>query len=493
MTQRVTRQVFERRYEARAQDQALRSIYEAKIREERIDKVHQETDERANNHRKAARQRIADQEFEMAEKLYKQQREKEERERALQEQDAIAQALAEQQQDELRDKKMRGVLRENDSEIKELQSKLQLALVTQTRDQQRKEAAIRKAELQKERIEEENEMIRNFRKDEELRAMEESAKHQESLATRAFIQEQLRDKERRRQLLEVADRKRDEEQVKQIVEKIMKEDQEKEYAYREKQKRNYEEMQSFLVQRKAMKESERRAEEDEDMKMREFAANVDDRLRRAQDAQKLRDQQRSVIAEKIAKDIRAKKSEQEEYEQLCLDLAEQQELQRLQDRERAEAEKIRKQIEECRFFMEATIRAKKVEKERSKQEELRIKQQIVEQQKRLAELAEIEQEQNRIKIEKFRRELARQMIQKREMYESARQQELRKLQIEQQREAERQRVLNDERRKLVVNHIIAMGPDAVKYLPKGVLKEEDLDYLPEEFRRAILNAESMKH
>jgi hypothetical protein len=31
-----------------------------------------------------------------------------------------------------------------------------------------------------------------------------------------------------------------------------------------------------------------------------------------------------------------------------------------------------------------------------------------------------------------------------------------------------------------------MGPEAVKYLPKGVLKEEDLHYLPEDFTCAIL-------
>ena len=488
MNTRVTKQLFERRYEARANDQALRSIYEAKIKEERIDKIHQETDIRADLHRKAQRQKIADEEFQMAEKLYLQQKEKEQKLKTLAEQDAIAQALSEQRQAELRDQKYRGLLRENDPEIKELQSKLQLALVSQTRDQQRKELKIKKVEMEKERIEEEKEMVRFYKKEEELRNLEEEAKHNESLATRAFIQEQLRDKERRRQLLEVAERHKDEIQVKEIVQKIQQEDQLKESLYREKQKKNYLEMQTFLIQRQTMKESEMKAQEEEDNKMREFAANVDDRLRRAQEAQKLRDEQHRVIAEKIAYDIRIKKQEEEEYEQLCLDLAEQQELQRLQDRERAESEKIKKQIEESRIYMEATIRAKSAEKIRTKQEELKLKQQIVEQQKKLAEIAEIEQEQNRIKIEKFRRELSRQLIQKRDMYEVARQQELKKLQIEQLREEARQKILNEERRKLVVNHIISMGPDAVKYLPKGVLKEEDLDYLPEEFKRAILNS-----
>jgi hypothetical protein len=72
------------------------------------------------------------------------------------------------------------------------------------------------------------------------------------------------------------------------------------------------------------------------------------------------------------------------------------------------------------------------------------------------------------------------------MYEVARQEELRKLQLEQAREDERQRILNEERGKLVIGHILSLGSEAVKYLPKGVLKEEHLDYLPEDYRNAIL-------
>ena len=38
-----------------------------------------------------------------------------------------------------------------------------------------------------------------------------------------------------------------------------------------------------------------------------------------------------------------------------------------------------------------------------------------------------------------------------------------------------------------------MGPEAVKYLPKGVLKEEDLDYLPEDYRNAILSQRTQEY
>ncbi|OHT03120.1 hypothetical protein TRFO_06767 [Tritrichomonas foetus] len=251
-------------------------------------------------------------------------------------------------------------------------------------------------------------------------------------------------------------------------------------------------MNNFMAARERLKAEERRLEEEENQKMKTFSAAVDERLQRAQEEQRRRDAQRQGIAERIANDIRRKREDELAYENLCIELAEQQELQRLKEREEAEARKIQQQIEDCQRFMAESHRAKQLQAQRDRQEEERLKRQIIEQQKKVAELAEIEQEQNRIRIEKFRRELARQMVQKKEMFEAARQQELRKLEIEAQREAERQRILNEERRKLVINHILAMGPEAVKYLPKGVLKEEDLDYLPEDYRNAILSQRSME-
>lgn len=483
---RVTRDAFERRNQTRVQDQITYNNYVSKINAETMDKVHQETDSRAVMRHKIARQRIADQEYQMAEKLYRQQHEMQERQHQQEEQDAIARALAEQTQSEVRDQKMRGLLRENDPEYRELQSKLQLAKISQTRDNQRNELKMRRELEEQERLETEEQMMRKYRREEEARAAEEAAKHAESLATRHFIQEQLRDKERRRQLLEVAQHEKDKQQIDEIVQRIAEEDRLNYTRYRQKQANEREEMVTFMAARERMKAEERLIEEEEDKKMKAFAANVDERLARAQAEQKMRDEQRQGIAERIANDIRRQRQELEEYENLCLELAEQQELQRLKEREEAEARKIQQQIEECKRFMVETHKAKARQAEITRAEELRLRQQIVEQQKKVAELAEIEQEQNRIRIEKFRRELSRQMVQKKQMYEQARQQELRKLQIEAEREQERQRILNEERRKLVIDHILSMGPEAVKYLPKGVLKEDDLNYLPEDYRSAIL-------
>lgn len=486
MTQRVSRDAFERRYQQRAAEQIIQSNYTSKIRAETMDKVHQETDARSVLRHKMARQKIADQEYEMAERIYNARHGQEVRERDMAEQDAIARALHEQQSSEIRDQKIRGVMAENDPEYRDLKSKLQLALVTQTRDNQRREGVMRRQMDEQERLETEEEMMRNYRRREEADRREAEAKHEESLATRKFIQGQLRDKERRRQLLEVADADRDKKQVEEVIRRIQEEDRVAYEKMRASQEHERSEMANFMRARAYMKEEERRIEEEEDSKMKAFSANVDERLARAKDEQIRREEARAGLAERIAGDVRRKVQDKEEYENMCLELAQEQELKKLRDREEAEARKIEQQHEECRRFMVETHRAKAAQQERDRQAEIMLQKQIMEQQKRVSELAQIEQEKNSMRIEKFKRELTRQLVTKKNMYEQARQAELRKLQIEQEREDERQRILNEERRKLVVGHILSMGPEAIKYLPKGVLKEDDLNYLPEDYKNAVL-------
>jgi hypothetical protein len=132
--------------------------------------------------------------------------------------------------------------------------------------------------------------------------------------------------------------------------------------------------------------------------------------------------------------------------------------------------------------------AKRERLQLSRIDEERSRQEFIEQTRRLAQLAEIEQEKIRMQIEAYRRELQRQVIERKEMYEAARQAELERIERERDREERRQAMIEEERRSLVIAHLMEMGPEGVKYLPKGVLKEGDLDFLPDSFRVAILGS-----
>jgi hypothetical protein len=79
-----------------------------------------------------------------------------------------------------------------------------------------------------------------------------------------------------------------------------------------------------------------------------------------------------------------------------------------------------------------------------------------EQQRRRVELAEVEQEQNRMRIERFRGEIERRLAEKKEMCEGARQEDFMRLRAEEDGQQERQRKLNEERRKLFASRDSAL-------------------------------------
>jgi hypothetical protein len=346
---------------------------------------------------------------------------------------------------------------------------------------------IRRQVEERERVEAEQVVMRNYRLQEAQRAAEEEAKHREAIFAGRVIQDQMRDKVRRHQLLDTATAQRDKEQVDAVVRRVAEEDRALLEATAREKARQRDEQDAFYEARERFRAEERRLEAEELEKIRCFTAAVDDRLARAKAEQVRRETHRAGIAHRIAWEIQRREDDARDYENMCIELAQQQELEKLRLREEAEARKIAQQVAELQHFMAETHRAKAARVARDRAEEAAFQREVIDQQRRLAELAEIEQEKNRIRIEKYRRELARQSVQRKEMYEAARQEELRKLQLEQEREEERQRILNEERRKLVLGHILSLGPEAVKYLPKGVLKDEDLDYLPEDYRNAILS------
>jgi hypothetical protein len=170
-----------------------------------------------------ARQRVADQEYEMTERIYSQRQAEELRARQIEE-DSIANALHGQIRVETIDEKTRGILRENDHEYRELKSKLQLALVTQTRDNQRCEAAMRRQRAEEERLEAEEHRMRNSLMQDQQRTAEEEAKHREAFLMKEVIQEQMGDKDRRRQLIEAAQAERDRQQIDVVVQRVRAED-----------------------------------------------------------------------------------------------------------------------------------------------------------------------------------------------------------------------------------------------------------------------------
>lgn len=451
-------------------------------------RIRYESDARSSCRRKANKQKQADREYSVAKKIAKREQAQKDRRIEELESEAIALEVAKRKNDEIRDQKTRQGLRENTAELRELKSKLNMALISQTRDKQIQEQKMISEQQRAEQLMLDEEMMRRIHEEERIAQLEERAKQQAEYDQRIFIQKQLEDKARRRKLLEEAERVRDKELILEAQEKERKEYLEYLRMKKEKEQKYIADIEEFKRQREEVRQAERMREEEEKRKMDQYTMDVDERLARAQEEQKIRDALHQKVADKIGKEIVRQKKEAAEYEQMCIDLAMFEEMEKLKKREEEEAEKIRRQQKELQEFIKLDMIEKQKKAELSRQEEEELKRQMEEQQERVAKLSELEQEQNKIRIEKYRRALAKQLAQRKEMYEAARQEELRKIQMEQEREAARQRLIEEERQNLVVNHILMMGPEAVKYLPKGVLKEGDLELLPVQYRIAILES-----
>jgi hypothetical protein len=157
--------------------------------------------------------------------------------------------------------------------------------------------------------------------------------------------------------------------------------------------------------------------------------DVDERLCRAVHEQRARDARKAQVAVAIGRQISRQPRECDEYEQLCVDLTVEEEMEKLRKREIAHAEKVRRQYEEVRTFM---AKAEQETRERalmSKREDETLR-----------------HEQLQIRIEQYRTVLAQQLVERKQMYEAAREAELEKLQRERQRETQRQELIDEERR-----------------------------------------------
>lgn len=473
-------------------NEMTRREFQKEVDEDRNARLRYESDVRSSCRRKRRIQKQADKEFLTVENIYNTEKKKEKIKTDKLNMDAIAHALKRQKESEICDEKNRQGLRENSPEIRELMVKLRTAIINQNLDNQIHEKAKKEATDKMERLMEEEQVLK---KDREAKAKAEElerAKMEELRSYRELAQQQLEERNRRRKLLAEAERINDKELMMEAQRKNKEEWIRQETERREKMQRQREEIEEFIKQREKMKELERLREEEEKRRIENYKHDVDERLNRAIEEQKRRDAEREKITENLAAQIQKDKREREDYEQLVIDLAEEKELERLKQREIEEAEKIRKQHEEIIQYMKEHEEAKRKKMRLSEEEDRRLKLQIAEDQKKLAELAELEQEKNRLRIDNYRRELARQLVEKRKMYEAARQAELFRIKLEQEREARRQEMIEEERRKLVVNHILKMGPESIKYLPKGVLREDDLNYLPQVYRDAIFKSGNLE-
>ncbi|XP_014276440.1 meiosis-specific nuclear structural protein 1 isoform X1 [Halyomorpha halys] len=376
-----------------------------------------------------------------------------------------------------KDMKLREIWK-NSEEIKELQQKIKYAYL-------HKDMAIQLAEKKAQRL-----RRKGQEKDELLRMME-LEKHLQELDVRNKMEEEqkkLKYKEELQDQMIDRQRMREEEYRALLDEKtfiddamktISEEDRRDEELKWRRKKIAKEEAESILSAKKLWVEKEAKLQEEEDRKIREYLEDKDKKEKELQEAIKKKEEMR--LQNKIAciKLIKSTAKENAERERITQILMDEDTRQKEEDKRRQELEK--KLRDTCTF---KEIIAKQMENHLQRLEEEKIQdikfcQQLLEENNKATlrekELLARKHQENLEYGRALKCIVNQQHIEKlREMEIQNEQRKHEMKQIE-----KRRALLDEERRNLLKQHV----GNLLGYLPKGVIRKEDLPYLDSEVRK----------
>lgn len=388
-------------------------------------------------------------------------------------QERIANQLEQKKILEVREAVNKQRICDGSEELRALKSKLQAASVNKERAVQLVERQAQELadHLREERICEHLEKQRQEDIEKSLMAEREKAKQLESI--QSTQRQQIKQKEL---LLYDAEmqQQHEREAVEQVAAQIAMEDQ----AEFEMRKAKQGEIQRHIVwsrhdREKQEKESERR-EAEESANIEAFAQRkraFEDRLAKQKEQQDIEKQR---ILQKMISEQEAKQQEARDFEKLQQDLYEQ---------ELEEARRQRDQEVERRRLADREQRKRDYQQDLRRIEEKRLKHEAEQEAFReqlmikLAEDDKIEQmnaQKRRMRVQQHKREVERQLDERRALYEEERRRELEELKRKEAEDLEHQRIIEDERQRLLIEHAAPMRD----FLPKGVLdRESDLAFL----------------
>jgi len=380
----------------------------------------------------------------------------------------LADELSKRKAMQLREDMDRRRICDGSEELRSLKERLHVAKVNKERAQQmvQQQVAAHEDRLHEQHIAEhmENERLEHVELEHKLHL--EKSKQRERV--KVINQQQITMKEEQRQeALHEYMRERD--QVAELVNKIAAEDAQESAARSAKQDETKAALRQFMVEQKAKQEMMERAEWEENQQIEQYAA--DKRAREARLAEEKAEQEREKVRvlNAMLGQMEARSKEKEELEQLRNDLH----LEELEEESRRREEmQMRKKLEDKEEMAQAykfqmQLKAEKANKDRD--EENNMRDHLM---KKFAEDDRIEQmneHKRRMKVEAHKREAERLVALRREMYEQQRESERAHEAHLRENESSRQRIIEEERRRLLAEH----GAELSDFLPKGTLETHD--------------------
>ncbi|KAI8910624.1 meiosis-specific nuclear structural protein-like protein 1 [Powellomyces hirtus] len=479
MAAAARRHVIERRdYDLRRKEFEREDLV-SKLHSDAVFRSNLDSDERVDNKRRLRIQKIREEEQRTYEELMEAARQRIYRETQLQREQELAQDSEKREMERLREEKLRQSIRENSTELRDLEKKLNYAYMNKERSLQMQEKALQVEVAKAKEAELIAEMNQQLEKRKQLDLELEHQAYLKSVEYNRALNDQLLEQEARKQE-EFEQFLRDKAMVDEIVQKIMQEDAMEAKKRMEKQDETKQFIEKFIIEREEWRQEEAARQIAENKRIEQYAQLQREREQAQQDVKKHKDDKKSVIYDKLAAEMKRKEEAKAELEQLRVDLyqEEQEEESRRRDQELLQS-RIRKRLELIDAYRNQMLEKRfRLLQEQEQEEEYRCK--MMEKYAAAEKIEQLNAQKRRMKQLEHKRAVDALVEERRHLIEK--EQEL--VAGEQQREEElehyRQQVVEQERQRLLREHASKL----MGYLPKGVLRDQkDLDLFDEEFRR----------
>ncbi|KAJ3019748.1 mannosyl-oligosaccharide alpha-1,2-mannosidase [Thoreauomyces humboldtii] len=467
MAAAARRHVIERRdYDMRRKEFEREDLV-SKLHSDAVFRSNLDSDDRVDNKRRLRIQKVRHEEQKTYEELMETARQRIFREQEQRREQIVAEEQERKETERLREEKQRQSIHENSSELRELEKKLNYAYMNKERSLQVQEkvlqdqvARAREAEL----IAEMNEMLEK-QKQQDLEADHQA--YLKSIDYNNALNEQLLEQEARKQE-EFEQFLREKAMVDDIVRKIMEEDALDAKLRMEKQDETKQFIEQFIIEREEWRREEAARQIAENKRIEEYARLQRVREEAQKDVKKHRDDERTVIYDKLAAEMAREEREKAELEQLRVDLyqEEQEEASRLRDQELLQT-RIRKRLELIDAYRNQMLE-KRFRILQEQEQESEFRQKMMDKYAADEKIEQLNAQRRRMKQLEHKRAVDALVEQRRLIFQ--REQDL--AAGEQQREEEleryRQQVVEQERQRLLREHaskLMGFLPKVIRKLP----------------------------
>ncbi|KAJ3275578.1 mannosyl-oligosaccharide alpha-1,2-mannosidase [Terramyces sp. JEL0728] len=380
-------------------------------------------------------------------------------------------------QNQVNEQKLRQSIRENSSELRELEKKLNYAYMNKERSLQLKEKELLSAKKKAE----DQALYATWKEQAEIAELEEKEKEKKNqeraVDYHKALHHQLEENEEKKQK-EYEIFLKEKEMVDKIVQKITEENEREARSRLEKQEETKKFVEQFMHEREKWKEEERLRQEEENRKIAEFAQLQKLREEKVEIKKKTIAAGKDAIYDKLAAEIEHQDRMKAELEDLRIDLAqEEQEAQARRKEHEMLQQRIQKRLETIDAY-QAQVADKKRRIEQETLEEEKFRDKLMQKFAEDDRLEQLKQSVRRMKQLEHRRAVDELVKERKRIHEANEIEKKRLENIESELSRYRAEVIEQERQRLLREHASKLAG----FLPKGVLRDKkDLELFDQEF------------